>query len=186
MSLPGRYIWPNVYLTQWCSSIMHCLKISLLRGYIWPQAKLIQRCSSITCGHKMSLARGYVWPKVSLTQRSGKMSTWPAGWSWGYIWPKVSLTWKSDKNVNLTHSLILGGTSDQRSAWPKDLTKKSTWHEASPKGGPSDWLSAKRTSENFNTLRFMLCFTEVFSKKDQWCYYSTNWQGIEIFRQEEH
>ena len=42
------------------------------------------------------------------------MSTWPKAWSWGYIWPKVSLPWRSDKNVNLTHSLILRGY-----VWPK-------------------------------------------------------------------
>ena len=80
---------------------------------------------------------------------------------WGYIWPKVSLTQRPDKNVNLTQSLTFGGTSDQRSAWPKDqkkiqpylkphlwlgtsdqrsvwpedLTTMSTWPEASPLGG---------------------------------------------------
>ena len=112
-----------------------------------------------------------------------------------YIWPKISLTWRSDKNINLTQSLTyggtpdqsltkcqpdlkphLGGTSDQRSAQPTDLTKMSTWPKATPMGvyltiGQPDpkiwqkcqpdakphlwgsvWLSAKRTSENLNTL----------------------------------
>ena len=93
-------------------------------------------------------------PKVSLTWSLTKCQPHPRG----YIWPKVSLTQRSDKNVNLTQSLTYGryiwpevnltkvvthlatrclpeGTSDQRSVWPKGLTKMSTWPKALPMGG---------------------------------------------------
>ena len=53
-------------------------------------------------------------------------NTWPQdGAGRGFILPKVSLNQRSDKNVNLTQNLNYGG---------------------------SIWLSAKRTSENVNTL----------------------------------
>ena len=45
-----------------------------------------------------------------------------------------------------------GGISDQRSAWPKDLRKSFNLTQSLIyRGGPSD-LSARRTSENLNTL----------------------------------
>ena len=88
------------------------------------------------------------------------MSTWPKAWSCGvgvtseqsYPDPKIWQKCPHDLKPQLK-----GDISDQRSAWPKDLTKLSTWPEASTMGG-FIWLSAKRTSENVNTL-FILCFT---------------------------
>ena len=95
---------------------------SLIWGDVWTNVNLTQ--SSSTLGHKISLPRG-----VHLAK--GQPDP---------VWP----------NVSLTQSLILGGTSDHRSTWPKDLTKMSTWLEASSVGVVH--LSAKRLSENLNTL----------------------------------
>ena len=58
------------------------------------------------------------WPK-DLTKCHPDLKPDPGG----YIWSKGNLIWRSDKNVNLSQSLILGGISDQRSAWSDDLTK---------------------------------------------------------------
>ena len=49
--------------------------------------------------------------------KSDEMSTWPKASSRGSIWPNVNLTQSSS---TLGHKMSLpGGTSDQRSAWPK-------------------------------------------------------------------
>ena len=60
---------------------------------------------------------------------------------WGYIWPKVSLAQRYDKNVNLTQSLIYGGSIQLK-------CKKDIWKFE-------------------HTLGVRSCFTEVFSTKDQ-------------------
>ena len=137
--------------------------------------------SSNTLGHKMSLLAVHLTQGGTSDQRSAwpkdltKMSTWPeASPTGGYIWPEVNLTkvvthmatrclcWQYIwKKVSLTQSLakcqpepkphLWGGPSDQRSDWLKDLSKMSTWPEASTMGWYI-WLSAKTTSENWNTL----------------------------------
>ena len=168
---------------------------------------------STTFGHRMSLLGVHVtevWPNVNLT--------------WSLSWGGVHLTigqpdlktWQPDLKPHLQ-----GGTSDQGWAWPKDLTKISTWSKASPmvgvqgcltKGEPdleiwqkchpdlkphlqqryiwprsawpkdltkmSTWpitspmgvhlTKCKKDIWKFeHTLLFQCCFTEVFSTKDQ-------------------
>ena len=99
--------------------VIHLATRCLCQGYIWPKVSLtwsLPKCQPYLmpdCG-RVHLTNGQPDPK------STQMSTCPKAWSWGYICLKVSLTLTEVcPNVNLTQSLILGGTSDQMSVWPK-------------------------------------------------------------------
>ena len=151
--------------------------VSAWGSNIWPVIKLTEVVN--TFGHKLSLGSmspqdvsgRYVFPVVNLTEVVTHLATrCPVG---------VCLTrGQPDWSRNtLGHKVSLSGVHlMKRSACPKDLTKMSTWPEASPTGGyiwprvsltwRSDknvnltwshlwgyiWLSAKRTSENINIL----------------------------------
>ena len=79
------------------------------------------------------------------------MSTWPKALSMGVHLTKGQCD-QSLPKCQPDPKPDPGGMSDQRSAWLEDLTKMSTWPKASSMGWASIWLSAKRTSENLNTL----------------------------------
>ena len=107
--------------------------------------------SSNTLGYKMSLPVGYVWSDVNWTEvvthlatnclclevhlskgkpdpKSDQMSTWPKASFWGVHLTRGQPDWSS--NTLATRCLCWGNTSNWRSAWPKDLTKMSTWTKA--------------------------------------------------------
>ena len=140
----GGSIWSKVNLTEVVTYLAtRCLCPGGMSDERSPQ------CSINTLGHKMSL------PGVHLTKGQPEPKIWQKckpdprftqqGW---YIWPEVNLT---EVVTHLaTRCCCQEGPSDQRSAWPKDLTKMSTWSEASYMG--YIWLSAERLSENLNTL----------------------------------
>ena len=153
--------WGGVHLTSsqpdWSSNTVDH-KISLV-GYIWPKVSLTQSLTKCQPDQKPDPV-GYNWPKVSLTKDLTKMSTWLKAWSWGVhltkdqpdpkIWQKCQSDPKTHlQGVHLTkgHPDLKSdqmstwpkawsrGTSDQRSAWPEDLTKMSTWPKDSSMRG---------------------------------------------------
>ena len=139
--------WPNVKLT-WCSAIL---------GHQMPLPGGMSELRSTRPNLVPLLATRCLYQGVHLTKgqpdpKADQMSSWPdvvlflatRCLYWGYVWPQVSLTQRSDKNVNLSQSFIYGG---------------------------SIWLECKNIWNFEHTLRFMLCFTEVFSTKfqqEQW------------------
>ena len=131
-------------------------------------------------GKKQRSAWPKVWPHDKLIwslilggmpdQRSawltdlGKMSIWPIAWSWGGHLTKGQCDLKIRQKCQPGLKPDLGGTSDQRPAWPEDLTKISTWPKASSMGVH---LSKCKKWQFEHTLHFRSCITEVFSMKDQ-------------------
>ena len=94
--------------------------------------------------------------------------------SWGQIWPNVNLTWNLNLEVHLTESqpdlkIWKKSTWPETSSWEGVHLNKSQhdpkiWKKCLPDPKPrlwgSVWLSAKRTSENFN----MFCLLGIASQ----------------------
>ena len=151
MPLPGgtsnqRSAWPkgwqNVKLA-WCSTTLG-VQMSLSGGMSELTStghKLVPLIASRCCYHGGT---------------SYLRSAWPKGW------PNVKLTWCG---ISLGHQMPLpGGMSELRSTGPKLVALLAMrylyWGYI--------WLKYKMDIWKFeHTLCFMLCFTEIFSTKEQ-------------------
>ena len=89
---------------------------------------------SIIHGHKMSLLEGTSDQRSGWPEDLTKMSPDPMPHLLGVHHIKGQPDLKIWHKYQPDQRLMYRGTSDQWSAWPKDLTKISTWLEATPTG----------------------------------------------------
>ena len=143
MPLPGGDT--SDQMSSWPDILPLLATKCLYQGYIWPKVGLTQRMTKC----QLDLTYYHSWPLNASTRgTSDQKSVWPKGW------PNVNLTWHI---TNLGHQMpLLWVHLTKGQPYPEIWQKVSTWPKASSMGGLSD-LSAKRISENFNTL-YISCF----------------------------
>ena len=167
------------------------------KGWSW-EVHLSKGQTDSKCDQISSWPKGWSW-EVHLTKgqpdsKCDQMSTWSKAWSWEVQLTKGQTDSKCDQMLAWPKAWWLGvclskgqpdskcdqmstrpkaswwGMSDQRSAWPEDLTKCQP--DLKPHLLKVLLTKWKKDIWKFqHTLHFRSCFTEVFSIKPKVCIY---------------